>query len=136
MTAEEVRAAWSGALDGQPAVEGMDCYHLVPAGQAVLSDFALMFVDGGFVRYSVEGNDAITAPGGGRVGMELADIERLYGPDVQRSGHKYVEGGEYLRVADPDGGDAMLVFETDANGTVTGWRAGVPPQVDYVEGCA
>jgi hypothetical protein len=28
------------------------------------------------------------------------------------------------------------VFETDAGGTVTEWRAGVPPQVDYVEGCS
>jgi len=39
-----------------------------------------------------------------------------------------------LRVTAPQGTGA-LVFETDAQGRVTRWRAGVPPQVDYVEGC-
>ena len=29
-----------------------------------------------------------------------------------------------------------VIFETDAEGTVTEWRVGLPPQVDYVEGCA
>ncbi|HWI23748.1 MAG TPA: lectin, partial [Lysobacter sp.] len=33
-------------------------------------------------------------------------------------------------------GKGVLVFETDAAGKVTAWRAGVPPQVDYVEGCS
>jgi hypothetical protein len=32
--------------------------------------------------------------------------------------------------------DATLVFEIDADGRVTAWRAGLPPQVDYVEGCS
>ena len=32
-------------------------------------------------------------------------------------------------------GEGALVFETDTQGRVTHWRAGVPPQVDYVEGC-
>jgi len=29
-----------------------------------------------------------------------------------------------------------LLFETDAAGKITRWRVGVPPQIDYVEGCS
>ena len=39
---------------------------------------------------------------------------------------------------DPAGGNAVLLFETDAKGPdakVTSWRIGVPPAIDYVEGC-
>ena len=45
------------------------------------------------------------------------------------------KAGQYLRVP-AEQGDGLLVFETDASGTVTRWRAGVAPQVDYIEGCA
>ena len=41
----------------------------------------------------------------------------------------------WRRIEDPDG-EGVLVFETDASGRVTEWRAGLPPQVDYVEGCS
>lgn len=134
MSADEVREAWDGELNGNPA-EGGTCFHLNPVGQPSIAHFALMFGDGEFVRYSVA-NDDMAAPGGGRRGMDEAEIERLYGDGIERSNHKYVEGGEYLRIADPGGGDTVLIFETDAQGTVTEWRVGRPPQVDYVEGCA
>ena len=41
-----------------------------------------------------------------------------------------------LRVADPGGGNGALVLELDKDGRVDEWRIGVPPQVDYVEGCS
>ena len=41
-----------------------------------------------------------------------------------------------LRVSAPDGGNGALVLELDAEGRVDEWRVGVPPQVDYVEGCS
>ena len=50
--------------------------------------------------------------------------------------HKYVEGGKVLVVAPADGGEARLVFETDAEGRITSWRIGLEPQVHYVEGCS
>jgi len=134
MSADEVREAWDGELNGNPA-EGETCFHLNPAGQPSIAYFALMFGDGEFVRYSVA-NDRMTAPGGGRRGMDEAEIEALYGDRIERSNHKYVEGGEYLRIAAPEAGDTVLIFETDAQGTVTEWRVGRPPHVDYVEGCA
>ncbi|MCE7031988.1 lectin [Lysobacter sp. GX 14042] len=135
MSAAEVRAAWPGELNGGPGDEGEACYHLNPVGQPDIAYFALMFGDGRFVRYSVA-NQTMTAPGGGQVGMDEAALEQLYGPGIERSAHKYVEGGEYLRIDQPGGGEGVLIFETDAADTVTEWRVGLLPHVLYVEGCA
>ena len=76
------------------------------------------------------------APGGGKVGMDADEIRSLYAGRVEETPHKYIEGGSYLGVEDISGGKGKLVFATDASGKVTSWRVGVPPQVDYVEGCS
>ena len=104
-------------------------------GIAAPAYFAFMIEDGKFVRYDV-GNDKEVAPGGGSVGMSADEIAALYAGRIEEQPHKYVEGGKYLRIKDGDGGNGVLVFETDAAGKVTEWRVGVPPQVDYVEGCS
>jgi hypothetical protein len=133
MDEAEARAAWEGELDGRP---DPGCHYLFPAGNAVPSDFALMFEDGRLVRYDV-GNDKVVAPGGGRVGMTADEIRAAYPGRVSESPHKYVEGGSVLRIAAPGGdGEGVLVFATDADGKVSEWRAGIAPQVDYVEGCS
>lgn len=44
-------------------------------------------------------------------------------------------GGGEVPAGDRDGSEAVLPFETDAQGRVEEWRIGLPPQVDYVEGC-
>lgn len=131
MTADAIRAAWAGDLGGNPAEEA-GCYHLSPTSQPDYAYFAMMFGEGRLVRYSVS-NDAMVAPGGGRRGMSDDDIEALYAGRVERGPHKYTDG-EYLRIAGE--GDRVLVFETDDTGTVTEWRVGIPPYVDYVEGCS
>ena len=133
MTADEVRAVWDGELQGNPA-EGGQCFHLSPAGQSTPAQFALMFGDGRLVRYSAESPDRV-APGGGRRGMAADDIREMYDGRVEASPHKYTDG-QYLRVTGQDGSAAVIVFETDADGTVTEWRVGLAPYVDYVEGCA
>lgn len=133
MDADQVRSVWVGELGGEPAAGGT-CFQLHPLAPLAHPDFALMFEDGRFVRYSVS-NDELIAPGGGRRGMDIAQIQRLYPGRVEQRPHKYVEGGQYLRITDNGGSDGVLVFETDASGNVTGWRVGVPPQIDYVEGC-
>lgn len=132
--AEAVRQAWGGELDGLPR-QGDACYYLSPP-IAPGTGFALAFMieHDEFVRIDVA-REGIGAPGGGEVGMSTGQIEALY-PGLERRDHKYVEGGQYLRVGDPAGSDGMLVFETGADGIVTAWRIGVPPQVDYVEGCS
>jgi hypothetical protein len=125
------RTAWAGELGGQ---SGDACFYLWPKWVRAPSDFAFMFEHGKFVRYDV-GTAKETAPGGGKVGMSGQQIRDLYAGHVTVQPHKYVVGGQVLRVTRADG-DGVLVFELDAAGKVTAWRAGVPPQVDYVEGCS
>jgi hypothetical protein len=133
MTADEAKQAWGGELKGIPA-EGEGCYHLSPKWVKAPAEFAFMIEGGKFVRYSTE-SDKYVAPGGGKRGMGAAEIRKLY-PGAEERPHKYVEGGKNLRIKDSGGGNGVLVFETDADGKVSSWRVGVPPQVDYVEGCS
>lgn len=125
--------AWSGELKGAPE-QGSTCFYRTPAWVKSPRDFAFMFEAGHFVRYDV-GSAKELAPGGGKVGMDEAQIRALYGTRVEAQPHKYVDGAKYLRIAAPQG-DGALLFETDEHGKVTRWRMGVPPQVDYVEGCS
>ena len=136
MPAAAAVAKWTGN-PLQPAGEVDDpaaCHHLVPAGQG-RDGLALMFEGDAFVRYATA-SDAIAAPGGGRVGMDAAALEGLYGGRLAASPHKYLEGGKVLS-SPLDGGaqPSRLVFELDAEGRVSRWRVGLEPQVGYVEGC-
>jgi hypothetical protein len=124
--------AWQGELK-RLGPAGDACFYQTPRWVKTPSDFAFMFERGRFVRYDV-GTPKETAPGGGRVGMDAAQLHALYGARLDESPHKYVPGAKVMRVSAPQG-HGVLVFETDAQGRVTRWRAGVPPQVDYVEGC-
>ncbi|HET6430853.1 lectin, partial [Dyella sp.] len=126
------RHAWQGDLAGQVDPAG-GCSVLRPAWVKQPQRFGFLFEQGRFARYDV-GTDKESAPGGGRVGMQAGQIRALYGDAVQVAPHKYEAGASVLRVAAPDGRGA-LVFETDAAGKVTRWRVGVPPAIDYVEGC-
>ncbi|MDR7194199.1 lectin [Luteimonas terrae] len=133
--AEQVRMAWGNDLGDAAPSEPGGCYYLSPPPLGTTRyDIGFMIEGDRFSRVDV-GNDGYTAPGGGKVGMDRAEIERLYADRVEAAPHKYVEGAQTLRVTDPEGGTSALVFETDAGGRVTGWRIGVPPQVDYVERC-
>jgi hypothetical protein len=124
------RAAWKGELG--VAGEG-ECFHLSPDWATVPADFAFMFEQGVFVRYSTEAPREL-APGGGRVGMLADEIRALYAGRIDETPHKYVPGALYLRVA--DAGGSGLVFEADPDGRISEWRVGRIPQVDYVEGCS
>ena len=133
-TVDEARAAWGGELNGAP-MEGTTCHYLWPKWISRPADFAFMMEDGRFVRYDV-GTDKEIAPGGGKVGMVVEQLMLLYGSSLQSAPDKYVEGGKVLTITAPDGSPAKLVFQVDGVGSVTGWRVGLPPQVDYVEGCS
>ena len=130
-TQEEVRMAWGKDMSGKPDEPG-GCYYLQPMPEG--GPVAFMLEGDRFVRVDVRGA-ALTAPGGGQAGMTIAEIRKRY-PGVEVMPHKYEENAKYLRVKDPAGGTGVRVFETDAAGTVTRWRIGTAPQVDYVEGCA
>jgi hypothetical protein len=124
--------AWGGELKGAPG-QGSTCFYKTPKWVKRSADFAFMFEGGRFVRYDV-GTTKEAAPGGGKVGMDEMQIRTLYGARVEAQPHKYVAGAKYLRITAP-GTNGVLLFETDAQGKITRWRVGVPPQVDYVEGC-
>lgn len=138
MTAEEARTDWTGnpLQPAGPAGDPLACHHLSPEGQSTPAELAFMFEDDLFVRYSVE-SELHTAPGGGRVGMDEAALQGLYGGRLQGAPHKYVQGGKVL-MSPEDGGSlpSRLFFELDADGRVSSWRVGLSPQVGYVEGCS
>ncbi|WP_426688271.1 lectin [Rhodanobacter ginsengiterrae] len=125
-------AAWAGKLKAAAAPDS-SCFYKSPAWVTLPRDFGFMFENGRFVRYDV-GVAKEAAPGGGKVGMSEAQIRTLYGARIATQPHKYVDGAKYLRIAAP-AGNGVLLFETDEHGKVTRWRVGVPPQVDYFEGC-
>lgn len=133
-TVEEARLAWAGELNGTPA-EGSTCYYLRPKWVKQATDFGFMVEDGKFVRYDV-GTDKETAPGGGKVGMSVEELQKLYGGALKGAPHKYTQGGQYLSMDAGDVAPTRLVFEVDAAGKVTSWRVGLSPQVEYVEGCS
>lgn len=136
-TEQMVRDAWGNGLEATPADEPGGCHYLLPQSRPERSGYGIGFMFEGdrFVRIDVDSGD-IAAPGGGRIGMSTAEIGALYQGPIDRQPHKYVDGGRYMRITDPAGGDGVLLFETDAGGRVSEWRVGVPPQVDYVEGCS
>lgn len=133
-TVDEARAAWGGELNGAP-MEGTTCHYLWPKWISRPADFAFMMEDGRFVRYDV-GTDKETAPGGGKVGMSVEELQKLYGGALKGAPHKYTQGGQYLSMDAGDVAPTRLVFEVDAAGKVTSWRVGLSPQVEYVEGCS
>lgn len=128
------KQAWGGDLNNYDFEDKKYCFHLWPKGQKTSSDLAFMFVDGKFARYSTEGGSMV-APGGGKIGMTTAEIQKLYAGQVKAEPHNYTDG-QYLRITQ---GSDVLIFETDAKGDagkVKSWRVGRTPAIDYVEGCA
>lgn len=73
---------------------------------------------------------------GARAGVRLGDSENTVlsaYPRVRRRQHTYDPDGEYLIVR---GRKRRIVFETNGDDKVTGFRGGRVPEVMYVEGCA
>ena len=135
--AAAVQQAWGKPMAPVPAPDSPEACHYLLTQPRAPGGFGLAFMmEGGkFVRVDVDSRD-IVAPGGLRVGASAADVQAAFPGQVTEQPHKYVEGGKVLVVAPADGGEARLVFETDAHGTVTSWRVGLEPQVHYVEGCS
>lgn len=138
--AQAVRTAWGRDIPPAAPSEPGGCHYLYPqprTSPGAPGGYGTGFMIEGdrFARIDIDSAD-IVAPGGGRVGMHADQIGSLYAGRIEARPHKYVEGAQTLRIRDPAGGNGALLFETDAAGKVERWRIGVPPQVDYVEGCA
>ncbi|MBB3834342.1 hypothetical protein FHR55_002564 [Xanthomonas arboricola] len=132
MDATQARTAWGGELRGSAASDG-GCYLLRPQWAQDAREFGFMFEGDHLVRYQTTEPKEV-APGGGKVGMTLTQLRALYPQGLEAQPHKYLPDAQTLRHADAATSSA-LVFETDAEGRVSSWRVGQPPQVDYVEGC-
>lgn len=137
----EVRSGFGTPLQGlgtdaagKPlsADDGNDgCYFLRPQDA---EDPRLMIEGRKLVRYDVR-SAAITAPGGGKVGMTLGELQVLYPERADVGPDKYDEKTQHLRVRPAQEGGAVIDFALGADGRVGAWRVGQTPQVDYAEGC-
>jgi len=111
------------------------CSYLMAA--PVLDNVGFMVFDGTIARVDIFPGSNITTRSGARIGMTEAQIKNLFGDKIETSGHPYVAGGKYLTYVPVDEKDKnfRVIFETDANGIVTSYRAGRLPEVGWIEGC-
>ena len=100
MDEADARKAWGGELNSYEFEDKKSCFHLWPKGQKNSAQLAFMFVDGKFARYSSE-SPVLLAPGGGRIGMTGADIDKLYSGRIERQPLMIVR----QRMIRADGGD-------------------------------
>lgn len=75
MDAAQARAAWGGALRGDAAADG-GCYLLRPQWADDARRFGFMFEGDRLVRYQTNEPKEV-APGGGRVGMTVAEVRAV-----------------------------------------------------------
>jgi hypothetical protein len=102
---------------------------------AAWPDLAFMTADGVIVRLDVQSGADIVTDNGAKIGDTEAHVLELYKGRIDVQPHKYTgPEGHYLIVKGSDG-KVQLVFETDG-AKVLSYRAGVEPQVQYVEGCS
>ena len=120
-----------GALEA-PDTDGKACYIAQRAGQP---EIAYMFVDGKLARIDVR-TPGVLADGGGRVGMQADEIRTLYAGHLSEQPDKYDPDARLLKVGGDKPGVGGIIFEVDGKGVVIRYRAGLPPALDYVEGCS
>ncbi len=122
------------ALDGEFALADStaSCQHVAVDGAP--GRVLAMVVDGRVARVEVA-DGSVSTDRGARVGDTEARIDSLYRGEVTAEPHKYTDG-RYLVVRPTSAADSgyRLIFETDGARVVT-YRAGLRPEVEWVEGC-
>ena len=118
-------------LEPVDTILGAGCEYTRPRGDA--GDVSVMVNAGRIVRVDVSAGTVRTREGA-KVGDSEATIRQLY-PDARREPHEYTDGA-YLVVMPLAPLDTIYryVFETDG-ARVTQFRAGLHPEVGFVEGC-
>jgi hypothetical protein len=129
MGVAEVRVALRDTL-GPPPPAG-ECVYMVPA--AAPAGVRLMIEGDRMVRVDVD-SARIRTVGGGEVGMSEAELRTRY-PSLEVRPHKYDTAARYLICREHADSSRRLVFETYRQ-RVLGYRGGVMPAVEYVEGCS
>lgn len=133
MTLAEASAAHGGALTARDGTDPTACQYLQWRGGP--PGVMVMLEGGRIARVDVDSATVPTAAGA-RVGDSEERVLALYQGRVTVSPHHYVDG-HYLTVTPESPADSNLriVFETDLR-RVTRYRAGMMPQVSWVEGCS
>ena len=132
MTPEEASVAYGSSLKPPipPDEDERSCYYLFPNG--AIGPVSFMVVDGRIARVDVDESGPKTSADVG-VGSSESDVKKAYPGQVKVSPHPYTAPeGHYLKVEPRDG--FAILFETDGT-SVTSYRAGRVPAVDYIEGC-
>lgn len=132
MSVTQAIDATQGAWVVGEALEGSDCRHAHP--EKGPKGVAFMFVGGRIARVEVDEPGVRTAAGA-QVGDTEARIKSLY-PGIKSEPHHY-EDGHYLIYTPKDAKQKKyrLIFETNGK-TVTRYRAGALPAIEWIEGCS
>jgi hypothetical protein len=130
-------AAFAAALGKRPAAaapgEGTNgCWVRALVGLPGVTVMTLDSADGAERRVDVHDTSSIRTAAGVGVGSTGAEVKAAY-PGAKVEPHKYVEGAEYVTVADGANG---LVFEMDAKKVVTTYRFGEADPISWVESCS
>jgi lysophospholipase L1-like esterase len=130
MSMAELERALGGNLS---TVSRTECTYVNSPG---LPQGLKLMVDSGRVVRAEVHTAGIRTDSGAEVGITESQIRRMY-PGVRTEPHKYTgPEGHYLIVrGEAADSGSRFIFETDGR-VVTQYRAGLRPQVDYVEGCS
>jgi len=97
---------------------------------------SLMIISDTVERVDVVDPSEVRTAAGAGIGDPEASVVTRYGSAATVEPHKYTGPvGHYVVVAPPGDSLHRIVFETDGD-TVTMYRVGRTPAVQYVEGCA
>lgn len=132
MTIAEARAVLPG-FKLRPGADPTGCDYAITGG--LPAGVTVMVEQGKVARVDVARTNVPTSVGAG-VGDSEERIKTLYPNRVAVSPHKYTDG-HYLTVTPAAKADSAyrVIFETDGK-KVVHYRAGIRPQVEYVEGCS
>ena len=122
----------AGSVLEAPGADSNACYVAHRSGQP---EIAYMFDDGKLARIDVR-TPGVLAEGGGRVGMQADEIRTLYAGHLSEQPAKSDPTARLLKIGGDKPGTGGLIFEVDGAGTVTRYRAGLPPTLDSAEGCS
>ena len=133
MTLSDAAAAAARPLtEINPGFEECDYVHFADDSSRSVQ---FMVVGGRIARVDID-DSTISTNHGIRIGDSEARVQSQYPGRVAVSPHKYVDG-HYLTIAPelPADSGLAIVFETDGS-TVTTYRSGRVPEVEYIEGCS
>jgi hypothetical protein len=118
--------------DAESFSDDPGCYYVAAEGE--LGElFTFLVSDGTIARISVFAEPPVATAEGGHVGDSEAHILELY-KDAKVEDAPVEFGGGHIISTKSSDGQHGYVFTTDGT-TVTDWRAGRYPEVEWVEGC-